>query len=126
MKKEVFKAEFFKISALTDTLNLHKLLSNHKVLVTYNQLMKAEFPIGYVFIFDENEVEVPSLIAYCGHFAIPLYKMCKEEVSEIQSSIKHAKMLAVEANSDICSIIENQIKRDKVYEISLDLQKIEI
>lgn len=90
-----FEPKFFKIRALKGRLGIRSIMENEGVVVTYNQLMKSGAAFRYVFIFDENSIEVPSLISYCNYFGVELFKLQKEEAAEVRSAIGYAQMVCI-------------------------------
>lgn len=91
-----FEPKFFKVRELKSKLGINSILKNSEgVVVTYNQLMKSKAVFKFIFIFDEASIEVPSLILYCNHFGVEIFKLLEEEVSEIREVVKHAQMVGI-------------------------------
>ncbi|KAI4291844.1 hypothetical protein PAPHI01_1118 [Pancytospora philotis] len=124
MGNKVFTSELFRLDEASEHLGLASLIPRHRALVTYNQLMKCEQKVRYVFIFDAQAVEVPSLILFCLYFKIALVKLPAAELLSIQQTVKHARMVCVIENTELCSIVEAKMKSVKVSSASVDLLKV--
>lgn len=123
MGKQKYTPQFFKITELQTRLCIADLLADHRAMVTYNQLMKSEDSIKYIMVFDEKDVEIPCLVAYSRHFGICLLKLSSEEVAEVQGAIKHARMVCIPAETELCKIIDKKLEHIKSTEIAIDLSK---
>lgn len=125
-----FEPRFFKIRALKRMLGIRSIMGSEGVVVTYNQLMKSSAAFKYVFVFDENSIEVPSLISYCNYFGVDLLKLLKEEVAEVRSIIGHAQIVGIPCKlarnlpHDLRCQLEEALR--SCIEIALDISKIDL
>lgn len=100
MLKNSFDPSFFKLVKLNRPIGITKLIENNRIPVTFNQLMKTTAKFSYIFIFDENSIEIPMLISFCRYFEIKLCKLSQEDVNEVKKIIKHARMVCIPCSVD--------------------------
>jgi hypothetical protein len=109
MARGEFTPDYFKIRKLSQKINISRAINaslaesanntseqrNIKILYTFNQLMKYNGEIAYVFVFDENSIEIPCLMSFCKYFKISLFVLNSQDISEIKNEIKFATMVCI-------------------------------
>lgn len=95
MSRGNFTPEYFKIKELKESTGVINLMKKHKIPVTFNQMMKTEAEILYIFVFDDNSVEIPLLLTFCHYFKIKMFKLCKSEIKEIKEMVKHSQLVCI-------------------------------
>lgn len=126
-----FKSKFFSIQKITKNLNLYQFLNcnqentQEKDIITYNQLMKADEKIKYIFVFDENAIEIPSLVTYARHFNINIFRISDQDIKNIQNIFKHARIFCVRENNLKCKEIDERIKKSNMKETEININNIQ-
>lgn len=125
-----FEPKFFKIREMKRKLGIRSIMESEGVVVTYNQLMKSSATFSHIFIFDENSIEVPSLVSYCNYFGVELFKLLEEEVDEVRGVVAHAQMVCItsKAAQDLPSGFQERLG-DAVKsctEIAQDVSRIDL
>ncbi|KAI5149983.1 hypothetical protein ENBRE01_2235 [Enteropsectra breve] len=126
MQNKAYGSPFFKIRELYGPLHIAPELKADNALYTYNQLMKHEGDIDFLFVFDTEEAYVPSLVAFCMHFKIALFKVAKEDQIEIIGRFSYAKLLGVPKESALSKYIKSRIEKIKIDEIGQKILDISI
>lgn len=122
MRGRDFAGKFFRIEEIPEKIHIAGLLADHKVLVTYNQLMKSSGRMGYILLFNDTDIEIPSLVTYSRHFGVRLVKICRDDVVDVQRMIKHARMICVPDDSGLKTILDKKIEGTN--DIPVDLSRI--
>lgn len=123
---KTFESKFFKINEIGKKLGLANALSDNRILVTFNQLMKNSSKIEYILLFNTTDPEVPCLITYSNHFNIKILQLADTDVSEVLAVIKHARVLCVPHDCALCEFITKSITTVPTAEITIDLAKLNI
>lgn len=133
MQNVTIEPNLFKIKQLQQKIGLAEILKNgpkDEVIVTFNQLMKRNDKIEFIFIFDENSIEIFPLISYCNYFNIQMYKLDEEETKEIKEVIKYTQMVCITSNLKIKNRTTNETSESSTsfqYKVVFDnLLKIDL
>ena len=109
MARSQFVPDYFKIPKLNKKINILESIKNMKLLLTFNQLMKFEGEVAMILIFDEDSIEIPTLLSYCNYFKIKIFVLDQQDIKEIKSQIKHAQMVCIPKVCDYLKEIENSV-----------------